>query len=158
MSGHITLRLPSTTTPSSNAIVAMSAAFRISPALWDKIHHFASFPQTGGQSPPTPARVLQLIIFQCLYSRWFSSVNTPVKALSSRPASSSQVTHSSLAPSIINLIHHFQRNFLSASLIVSRSSTNFHTISATCLLYVRSKTGTPNPSRSVSHLLYLHSS
>ncbi|KIJ06516.1 hypothetical protein PAXINDRAFT_158703 [Paxillus involutus ATCC 200175] len=25
----------------------MSAAFRISPALWDKIHHFASFPQTG---------------------------------------------------------------------------------------------------------------
>ncbi|KAG6371542.1 hypothetical protein JVT61DRAFT_9248 [Boletus reticuloceps] len=28
----------------------MSAAFRISPALWDKIHHFVSFPQTGGQS------------------------------------------------------------------------------------------------------------
>lgn len=26
----------------------MSAGFRISPALWDKIHHFASFPQTGG--------------------------------------------------------------------------------------------------------------
>ncbi|KAN0101004.1 Mitochondrial branched-chain alpha-ketoacid dehydrogenase kinase domain containing protein [Tylopilus felleus] len=25
----------------------MSAAFRISPALWDKIRHFASFPQTG---------------------------------------------------------------------------------------------------------------
>ncbi|KAG9310276.1 mitochondrial branched-chain alpha-ketoacid dehydrogenase kinase-domain-containing protein [Chiua virens] len=25
----------------------MSATFRISPALWDKIHHFASFPQTG---------------------------------------------------------------------------------------------------------------
>ncbi|KAH7918645.1 alpha-ketoacid dehydrogenase kinase [Leucogyrophana mollusca] len=25
----------------------MSAAFRITPALWDKIHHFASFPQTG---------------------------------------------------------------------------------------------------------------
>ncbi|KAF8551914.1 alpha-ketoacid dehydrogenase kinase [Imleria badia] len=25
----------------------MSAAFRISPALWDKIHHFTSFPQTG---------------------------------------------------------------------------------------------------------------
>ncbi|KAJ7634436.1 mitochondrial branched-chain alpha-ketoacid dehydrogenase kinase-domain-containing protein [Roridomyces roridus] len=25
----------------------MSAGFRISPALWDKIHHFASFPQTG---------------------------------------------------------------------------------------------------------------
>ncbi|KAH7886816.1 mitochondrial branched-chain alpha-ketoacid dehydrogenase kinase-domain-containing protein [Phlebopus sp. FC_14] len=25
----------------------MSAVFRISPALWDKIHHFASFPQTG---------------------------------------------------------------------------------------------------------------
>ncbi|KAG6877459.1 hypothetical protein C0992_009933 [Termitomyces sp. T32_za158] len=25
----------------------MSAAFRISAALWDKIHHFASFPQTG---------------------------------------------------------------------------------------------------------------
>ncbi|KZV99663.1 alpha-ketoacid dehydrogenase kinase [Exidia glandulosa HHB12029] len=25
----------------------MAAAFRISPALWDKIHHFASFPQTG---------------------------------------------------------------------------------------------------------------
>jgi hypothetical protein len=28
----------------------MSAAFRISSALWEKIHHFASFPQTGGQS------------------------------------------------------------------------------------------------------------
>lgn len=27
----------------------MSAAFRISPSLWEKIHHFASFPQTGGQ-------------------------------------------------------------------------------------------------------------
>jgi hypothetical protein len=27
----------------------MSAGFRISPALWDKIHHFASFPQTGGK-------------------------------------------------------------------------------------------------------------
>ncbi|KAG5722287.1 hypothetical protein E4T56_gene4440, partial [Termitomyces sp. T112] len=25
----------------------MSAGFRISSALWDKIHHFASFPQTG---------------------------------------------------------------------------------------------------------------
>ncbi|KAF8645748.1 hypothetical protein AX16_007615 [Volvariella volvacea WC 439] len=25
----------------------MSASFRISPALWDKIHYFASFPQTG---------------------------------------------------------------------------------------------------------------
>ncbi|EKM74801.1 hypothetical protein AGABI1DRAFT_123518 [Agaricus bisporus var. burnettii JB137-S8] len=25
----------------------MSAGFRISPALWDKVHHFASFPQTG---------------------------------------------------------------------------------------------------------------
>ncbi|KIK02899.1 hypothetical protein K443DRAFT_677250 [Laccaria amethystina LaAM-08-1] len=25
----------------------MSAAFRITPTLWDKIHHFASFPQTG---------------------------------------------------------------------------------------------------------------
>ncbi|KIM37163.1 hypothetical protein M413DRAFT_448673 [Hebeloma cylindrosporum] len=33
----------------------MSAGFRITPALWDKIHHFASFPQTGdglfGQNP-----------------------------------------------------------------------------------------------------------
>ena len=28
----------------------MSAGFRISSALWDKIHHFASFPQTGGMS------------------------------------------------------------------------------------------------------------
>ena len=26
---------------------SMSAGFRITPALWDKIHHFASFPQTG---------------------------------------------------------------------------------------------------------------
>ncbi|KAH9981704.1 mitochondrial pyruvate dehydrogenase [Russula compacta] len=25
----------------------MASSFRISPALWDKIHHFASFPQTG---------------------------------------------------------------------------------------------------------------
>ncbi|PPQ94320.1 hypothetical protein CVT25_004775 [Psilocybe cyanescens] len=25
----------------------MSAGFRITPAIWDKIHHFASFPQTG---------------------------------------------------------------------------------------------------------------
>ncbi|KZP33918.1 mitochondrial pyruvate dehydrogenase [Athelia psychrophila] len=25
----------------------MSAGFRLTPALWDKIHHFASFPQTG---------------------------------------------------------------------------------------------------------------
>ncbi|KAF7311640.1 Protein-serine/threonine kinase [Mycena kentingensis (nom. inval.)] len=25
----------------------MSASFRITPALWDRIHHFASFPQTG---------------------------------------------------------------------------------------------------------------
>ena len=30
----------------------MSAGFRISPALWDKIHHFASFPQTGGRISP----------------------------------------------------------------------------------------------------------
>ena len=29
-------------------IFEMSASFRITPALWDKIHHFASFPQTGG--------------------------------------------------------------------------------------------------------------
>ncbi|EIN08681.1 alpha-ketoacid dehydrogenase kinase N-terminal domain-containing protein [Punctularia strigosozonata HHB-11173 SS5] len=28
----------------------MSAGFRITPALWDRIHHFASFPQTGGES------------------------------------------------------------------------------------------------------------
>src|ERR1700677_1577453 len=27
----------------------MSSSFRISSSLWDKIHHFASFPQTGGQ-------------------------------------------------------------------------------------------------------------
>ena len=26
----------------------MSAGFRITPSLWDKIHHFASFPQNGG--------------------------------------------------------------------------------------------------------------
>lgn len=26
----------------------MSAGFRISPALWERIHYFASFPQTGG--------------------------------------------------------------------------------------------------------------
>ncbi|KAG6811522.1 hypothetical protein H0H92_007035 [Tricholoma furcatifolium] len=32
----------------------MSAGFRISSALWDKIHHFASFPQTGGMSRLTP--------------------------------------------------------------------------------------------------------
>lgn len=25
----------------------MSAGFRIGPSLWNKIHHFASFPQTG---------------------------------------------------------------------------------------------------------------
>jgi hypothetical protein len=25
------------------------ASFRTSSALWDKIHHFASFPQTGGE-------------------------------------------------------------------------------------------------------------
>lgn len=25
----------------------MSAGFRISSGLWDKIHHFAAFPQTG---------------------------------------------------------------------------------------------------------------
>lgn len=25
--------------------------FRISPALWDKIHHYSSFPQTGGELP-----------------------------------------------------------------------------------------------------------
>ena len=31
----------------------MSAGFRITPALWDKIHHFASFPQTGGQYYPS---------------------------------------------------------------------------------------------------------
>ncbi|KAF5345114.1 hypothetical protein D9756_011469 [Leucocoprinus leucothites] len=43
----------------------MSAGFRISPALWDKIHHFASFPQTGGTlflsfslSPVVPARLI----------------------------------------------------------------------------------------------------
>lgn len=29
----------------------MSALFRITPSLWDKIHHFASFPQTGGRQP-----------------------------------------------------------------------------------------------------------
>jgi hypothetical protein len=28
----------------------MSAGFRITPGLWDKIHHFASFPMTGGVS------------------------------------------------------------------------------------------------------------
>jgi pyruvate dehydrogenase kinase 2/3/4 len=27
--------------------LTMSAGFKISGALWDKIHHFASFPQTG---------------------------------------------------------------------------------------------------------------
>ncbi len=27
----------------------MSSMFRITPSLWDKIHHFASFPQTGGE-------------------------------------------------------------------------------------------------------------
>lgn len=32
----------------------MSAGFRISPALWDKIHHFASFPQTGGRVSSLP--------------------------------------------------------------------------------------------------------
>jgi hypothetical protein len=28
---------------------AMASSFRITSALWDKIHHFASFPQTGGE-------------------------------------------------------------------------------------------------------------
>ena len=40
----------------------MSAGFRITPALWDKIHHFASFPQTGGErSTRDRKRVVQQI-------------------------------------------------------------------------------------------------
>jgi len=35
-----------------DGVAAMSAGFRITAALWDKIHHFASFPQTGGMSLP----------------------------------------------------------------------------------------------------------
>lgn len=27
----------------------MGSPFRITAALWDRIHHYASFPQTGGQ-------------------------------------------------------------------------------------------------------------
>lgn len=33
----------------SSSAPAMASSFRISSALWDKIHHFASFPQTGGE-------------------------------------------------------------------------------------------------------------
>jgi pyruvate dehydrogenase kinase 2/3/4 len=32
-------------------------SFKISSALWDKIHHFASFPQTGGEYPRRLAAV-----------------------------------------------------------------------------------------------------
>lgn len=32
---------------SSKTTTAMNAAWKFTPALWDKIHHFASFPQTG---------------------------------------------------------------------------------------------------------------
>lgn len=35
----------------------MSAGFRITPALWDKIHHFASFPQTGGECMTDPISI-----------------------------------------------------------------------------------------------------
>ena len=30
--------------------------FRISGALWDRIHHFAAFPQTGGEAQDVPGR------------------------------------------------------------------------------------------------------
>jgi pyruvate dehydrogenase kinase 2/3/4 len=33
----------------SSSTPAMTSSFRITSALWDKIHHFASFPQTGGE-------------------------------------------------------------------------------------------------------------
>lgn len=41
--------LSSTPAPTSwNSVAFAMSKFRISSALWDKIHHFASFPQTGG--------------------------------------------------------------------------------------------------------------
>lgn len=34
--------------------------FKITPQLWDKIHHFASFPPTGGEYRPPPSLALPI--------------------------------------------------------------------------------------------------
>lgn len=74
---------------------AMSAGFRITPALWDKIHHFASFPQTGGMYvlQPGSGRILlfNYSFAQFHSSRWCSSGEIRVRVHYSKRACSSQV-------------------------------------------------------------------
>jgi hypothetical protein len=61
-------------------LTLMSAGFRITPVLWDKIHHFASFPQTGGMFAfllTFGITIFELPKFPC--SRWSFSVKILVR-------------------------------------------------------------------------------
>lgn len=47
--------------PFSETIMTLSSSYRITSQLWDKIVHFASFPQTAGTSSPPPTLTTSLV-------------------------------------------------------------------------------------------------
>jgi len=89
----------------------MSAGFRISSALWDKIHHFASFPQTGvslqqmalfGQNPSQGT---------LLKGSQFLAEELPVR-LAHRVKELDELPHNiSKMPSIIKVKHWYAQSF-----------------------------------------------
>ncbi|KIJ38974.1 hypothetical protein M422DRAFT_175995 [Sphaerobolus stellatus SS14] len=87
------------------------SAFRISPALWDKIHHFASFPQTG-------VSLQQMVLFgqnpsqgTLLKGSQFLAEELPVR-LAHRIKELDELPHNvSKMPSIIKVKHWYAQSF-----------------------------------------------
>jgi len=89
----------------------MSAGFKITGALWDKIHHFASFPQTG-------VSLQQMVLFgqnpsqgTLLKASQFLHEELPVR-LAHRVKELDELPHSlSKMPSIIKVKHWYAQSF-----------------------------------------------
>jgi pyruvate dehydrogenase kinase 2/3/4 len=128
----------------------MSAGFRITPALWDRIHHFASFPQTGGKlvilSPSQKSHKLDHSFTAANGALWTESQSRnfvkskPIPRWSVFPRS--RYDSDELYPVV-------QRNCPYGLHIESRSSMSCRTTSARCLLSTRSRTGMPSRSTCV---------
>ena len=127
-------------------------SFRISPALWDKIQHFASFPQTGG------------VCFFCLIFRWNESSMNWLTLFSvaaadgfvwSEPLSGNAIQSESVSRGYVYfygitviwiLMNRLsccdvQKSCLFVLLTGSRSSIRSRTISAPCLRLIKWRIG-----------------
>ncbi len=128
-------------------------AFRISSSLWEKIHHFASFPQTGGKHDLT-------LIINAPHTHLYITVSLQQMVLFGQNPSQGTLLKASqfllgtwhpppllLRKSLIRIL--LQRSCPLDWHTGSGNSMSCHIISVKCLLSTRSRIGTLNHSRFV---------